>query len=93
MKNPAFDQPARTNSRGVPTLSSVWLGVFENVRMISGIRKQQPGLPRKPRGRPPDAKFEPIYTSASIARHGTDGLRSDAYSLDAGSPRNDRRLA
>src|SRR6516164_1787904 len=42
---------------------------------------------------PPDAKFQPIYLSASIARHSADGLRSGAYSLDAGSPRNDRRLA
>ena len=47
----------------------------------------------KPRKGPPDAKFQPIHLSASIARHSADGLRSGAYSLDAGSPRNDRRLA
>jgi hypothetical protein len=68
-------------------------GISEKVRMISGIRKQQPGLPGKPRKDPPDAKFQPIYLSASIARHSVDGLRSGAYSLDAGSPRYDRRLA
>src|SRR5215831_14495747 len=81
------------HSRGVPTPFSVWLGVFEKARMITGIRKQEPGLPRKPRRRPPDAKFHPIYTSASIGRHSADGLCSDACSLDAGNPRNDRRLA
>ena len=76
-----------------PDPFSAWPGISEKARMISGIRKQQPELPRKPKRRPPDAKFQPIYTSASIARHSADGLRSDACSLDAGSPRNDRRLA
>ena len=80
-------------SQGRPNPFSVWLGMLEKVRMISGIRKQQPGLPRKPRRGPPDAKFQPIYTSASIARHSADGLRSGAYSLDAGGLRYDWRLA
>ena len=77
------------HSRGVPT---PFLGMLEKVRMISGIGKQ-PGLPRKPRRGPPDAKFQPIYPSASITRHSADGLRRSAYGLDAGSPGYDRRLA
>jgi hypothetical protein len=81
------------HAMGVPTPFSAWLGMLEKVRMISGIRKQQPGLAGKPRKGPPDAKFQPIYLSASIARHSADGLRSGAYSLDAGSPRYDRSLA
>jgi len=55
--------------------------MLEKVRVISGIRKQRPGLPGKPRKGPPDAKYS------------ADGLGSGAYSLDAGSPRYDRRLA
>ena len=39
-----------------------WLGMLEKVRMISGISKQQPGLPGKPRKGPPDAKFS-LFTS------------------------------
>src|SRR6516162_7095744 len=39
-----------------------WLGMLEKVRLISGIRKQQPGLPGKPRKGPPDAKFS-LFTS------------------------------
>src|SRR6516225_10614894 len=30
---------------GRPNPSSAWLGMLEKVRMISGIRKQRPGLP------------------------------------------------
>src|SRR5262249_22042332 len=67
--------------RGRPNPSSAWLGMLEKVRMISGVRKQRPGLPGKPSKVPPDAKY------------GADGLRSGAYSLDVGSPRYDRRLA
>ena len=72
------------HSQGRPNPFSGHVG---KVRMISGIRKQRPGLPGKPRKSPRDAKFQPIYLSASIARHSADGLRSGAYSLDAGSPR------
>ena len=68
-------------------------GHLGKVRMISGIRKHQPGLPGKPRKDLPDAKFQPVYLSASIARHSADGLRSGVYSLDVDSLRYDRRLA
>src|SRR6516165_3883981 len=67
--------------RKIPHSSSP-LSSREQTRMISGIRKQRPGLPGKPRKGPPDAKSQPIYLSASIARHSADGLRSGAYSLD-----------
>src|SRR6516165_7867533 len=72
---------------GRPNPFSAWPGMLEKVRMISGIRKQQPGLPGKPGKGPPDAKLQPIHLSASIARYSADGLRSGAYSLDADSPR------
>src|SRR6516165_12631603 len=47
---------------GRPNPFSAWPGMLEKVRMISGIRKQQPGLPGKPGKGPPDAKFS-LFTS------------------------------
>src|SRR6516225_4189979 len=60
-----------------------WLGMLEKVRMISGIRKQQPGLPGKPTRDPPDAKFS-LFTSLHPLR--AIALTAFAAALTAWTP-------
>jgi len=72
---------------------AAWPGVPRDASSVFGCsllrnlrRSRNPSTQEGPH----DAKFQSVYLSASIARHGADG---GAYSLDAGSPRDDRRLA